>query len=164
MGSVRVSPIEIWRMLYGAAASEATQIIYNIRLPRVLSGACVGVNLAVAGCIMRGIFSNPLADSSTTGISSGAGFAAMATMILFPSQTYLAPALAFAGAMLTMAIVFTMAWKEGLSPLRLILSGMIASSFFGALTSVLLVLFQTGFSPWSRGWPAACSRRRGRTS
>lgn len=140
-GSVHISLAEIWQVLTGSLNSEAAQIIYNIRLPRVLSGACVGINLAVAGCIMQGIFSNPMADSSTTGVSAGAGFVAIAIMMLFPTSTHLIPICAFAGAMLTIAIVFGLAWRDGLSPFRLILSGIIVSSFFGALTTILFVLF-----------------------
>lgn len=141
LGSVHISPTEILQVFSGGLNSEAAQIIYNIRLPRIISGACVGINLAVAGCIMQGIFSNPMADSSTTGVSAGAGFVAIAIMIIFPASTHLIPICSFAGAMLTIAVVFGLAWKDGLSPFRLILSGIIVSSFFGALTTILFVLF-----------------------
>lgn len=141
LGSVHISPSEIWQVFIGAADADATQIICNIRLPRVLSGACVGLNLAMAGCIMQGIFSNPMADASTTGISAGAGLVAIAVMMLFPSATSLVPICALGGAMLTMAVVFALASKDGLSPMRLILSGMITGSFCAALTTILFVFF-----------------------
>ncbi|MDL2281149.1 iron ABC transporter permease [Selenomonadales bacterium OttesenSCG-928-I06] len=141
LGAVHISPSEIYSVLTGSASTEASQIITNIRLPRVISGACVGINLAIAGCILQGIFSNPMADSGTTGISAGAGFAAILIMLVFPEHTALVPLAAFSGGMITACLVFWVAWKDGIAPLRLILSGMIIGSFCAALTTILFVFF-----------------------
>ena len=141
LGAVQLTPSEIYSVITGNASVEAAQIITNIRLPRVIAGACVGINLAIAGCILQGIFSNPMADTGTTGISAGAGFAAILIMLAFPEHTALVPIVAFAGGMTTACIVFWVAWKDGLSPLRLILAGMIIGSFCGALTTILFVFF-----------------------
>ncbi|WP_188398275.1 iron ABC transporter permease [Sporomusa sp. GT1] len=139
VGAVSVSMSDIWNVFASPAGTEVYQIIYNIRIPRVLVGALTGINLALAGCILQGVLRNPLADPGIIGVSAGAGLAAMAVMILWPGLTVLVPAMAFAGALVAAAIVFLLSWDRGVRPLRLILAGVALAAFFGGGMSALMV-------------------------
>ncbi len=139
MGAVPVSSADIWNVFVAPAANEAYQIIYNIRIPRVLVSALTGMNLALAGCILQGVLRNPLADPGIIGVSAGAGLAAMTIMILWPGFSSLIPVAAFGGALLAVGVVFVLAWDRGIQPLRLILAGVALAAFFGGAMSALMV-------------------------
>lgn len=139
VGAVAVSMPDIWSVFVSPAGSEVYQIIYNIRVPRVLVGALTGMNLALAGCILQGVLRNPLADPGIIGVSAGAGLAAMLIMILWPGLMALVPPVAFGGALLSAGIVFLLSWDRGVQPLRLILAGVALAAFLGGGMSALMV-------------------------
>jgi iron complex transport system permease protein len=139
VGAVPFSVYDIWNVFIAPASNEAYQIIYNIRVPRVLVGALTGINLALAGCILQGVLRNPLADPGIIGVSAGAGLAAMSVMILWPGFMALVPVAAFIGALLAAGIVFLLSWDRGIQPLRLILAGVALAAFFGGGMSALMV-------------------------
>lgn len=139
IGAVPVGILDIWQALTAPAGNEVYQIIYNIRMPRVIVGALTGINLALAGCILQGVLRNPLADPGVIGVSAGAGLAAMSVMILWPGYTALVPAVAFTGALAAAGIVFLLSWDRGVQPLRLILAGVALAAFFGGGMSALMV-------------------------
>lgn len=139
-GAVRVGIGEILDTFrWSAAAGENYQIIYNIRTPRVLVGALVGMNLALAGVILQGVLRNPLADPGIIGVTAGAGLAAMVVLILWPEYTFLVPSVAFVGALAATGLVFLLSWQDGINPLRLILAGVAVAAFFGGGMSALMV-------------------------
>lgn len=139
-GAVQVGIGEILDSLrWTQLAGENQQIIYNIRIPRVMVGALVGINLALAGVILQGVLRNPLADPGIVGVTSGAGLAAMVVLILWPERTFIVPVVAFAGALAATGLVFLLSWQNGIHPLRLILAGVAVSAFFGGGMSALMV-------------------------
>jgi iron complex transport system permease protein len=139
-GAVRVGMGEILDSLrWTQLAGENQQIIYNIRIPRVLVSALVGVNLSLAGVILQGVLRNPLADPGIIGVSAGAGLAAMIVLILWPAHTYMVPMVAFVGALAATGLVFLLSWQHGIHPLRLILAGVAVAAFFGGGMSALMV-------------------------
>lgn len=161
-GSVEVAPEEIWRILTQGGADTAAQIILNIRLPRTLVAALVGMNLALAGAVLQAVMKNPLADPHIIGISSGAGLAGIAIMILLPAMEALITPAAFAGAMGAAVCIYVLAWKGGIRPVRIILSGVAVSAFLGAGISALLIFYSDrvhGALMWmvgglaARSWP-----------
>src|SRR5512147_343677 len=91
------------------------EIIFNIRMPRAIVAALMGMALGASGAVLQGILRNPLADPYILGISSGASLTAALGLIsgltLFGSFTV--PVLAFAGALITGGIVGAMGWKRG---------------------------------------------------
>ncbi|MCK5197414.1 MAG: iron ABC transporter permease, partial [Spirochaetales bacterium] len=117
------------------------KIIMKIRLPRSLTAGLVGCCLAMAGCLLQGIMRNPLASPNIIGVSAGAGLAAVVIFILFPGLYFLITPFAFMGAFITTLVVYTLAWKGGASPLRLILSGIAVSSFLGAGSNTLMIFY-----------------------
>ena len=139
LGAVDISVGEIIALLRGDKNIANYHIIWNIRLPRIIAGALVGMNLAIAGAILQCIMRNPLADPGIIGVTSGAGLAAVVVMILFPEHNSLVPIVAFAGAILSSLVVYGISWKGGVNPLRLILAGVAVASFLGAFMTVLMV-------------------------
>ena len=112
-GSVKFSVAEIYQSILAPLDSESYRIIYHLRIPRVITAALVGSNLALAGCILQGVLRNPLADPGIIGVSSGAGLAAMLIMILLPEYTGLIPIAAFVGALVATCVVFALSWERG---------------------------------------------------
>jgi len=150
LGVIHIPPGEVLRGLFrglrGAADSldgTAAGILFDVRLPRILTCSAVGFSLAVAGAVFQGLLLNPLADPFTLGVSSGAAFGAALALLL--GLSFLGPAtlpvLAFAGATLTLAAVISLAGRDGeLSPASLILAGVIVSAILSAGISFIKYL------------------------
>lgn len=141
VGVVSIAPHDIIPTLMGNGSAENYRILFHIRLPRIVTGALTGINLALAGCILQGILKNPLADPGIIGVSSGAGLAAMCIMILLPVQTSFVPLAAFCGAMVAVALVFALSWEHGVRPMRMVLAGVAIAAFFGGAMTALMVFY-----------------------
>ncbi len=102
--------------------------MFNLRLPRAVLAIMVGACLSAAGAILQTVMRNPLADPGTIGVSAGAGAAAITILLLFPSLTYSVPLFAFGGAALACVLIYLLAWKDGVDPVRIILSGVAVNS------------------------------------
>ena len=111
----------------------------TLRLPRALCAFAVGGLLALAGALMQVVLRNPLADPYVLGISGGAAVGALLA-ILAGAAAMVAPA-AFAGALLSTSIVFTLAGRhEAAGSTRLLLTGVVVAAGWGALIALLLSL------------------------
>lgn len=161
-GAVDITPAQIIKALGNHQSGFQAQIIWNIRLPRTLVGAMVGMNLALAGAILQAVMRNPLADPHIIGISSGAGLAGIIVLVLYPKMQSLLTPVAFIGAMGAAALIYILAWKDGMRPLRMILAGVAVSAFLGSGISALLVFYSDrvhGALIWmiggltARSWP-----------
>lgn len=161
-GSSVISLEQIMQILLEPGNDPQSQIIWNIRMPRTIVGALVGVNLALSGAILQAIMRNPLADPHIIGISSGAGLAGVVIMILFPALEYLITPVAFVGAMLAAVCIYILAWKNGIKPVRIILAGVAVSAFLSAGISGLMIFYSDrvhGALMWmvgglaARSWP-----------
>ncbi len=124
------------------------QIIWFIRFPRSLLAILVGTGLSVVGVTMQALVLNPLADPYILGVSSGASVGAVSVILfgVFSSFGIYAVSFgAFVGAVLSSAIVFFLALRQGrISPTRLILAGVAMSYLFSAITSFLTLKSGTG--------------------
>lgn len=136
-GSVEISSTEI---LFGTLEPTQDQIIRNIRLPRSIVAMLVGINLALSGAILQAVMKNPLADPHIIGISSGAGLFGIFVMLVKSSNVLVTPA-AFVGAMLAALLIYMLAWKNGIRPIRVILAGVAVSAFLGAFISAMLIFY-----------------------
>lgn len=161
-GSSIISIKEITDILLNPGDDPRSQIIWNIRMPRTIVGALVGINLSLSGAILQAIMRNTLADPHIIGISSGAGLAGVVIMILFPAMEYLITPVAFIGAMLAAVCIYILAWKNGIKPVRIILAGVAVSAFLGAGISGLMIFYSDrvhGALMWmvgglaARSWP-----------
>lgn len=123
-------------------------ILYEIRLPNLVLIALAGMALGASGAAFQGLFRNPLADPYVIGIAAGAGLAAVLAMAArWPTDLLgmaAIPAAAFAGALLTVALVYTLARVGKSTPVTtLILAGVAVSSFATAITSMTMLLSTT---------------------
>jgi len=137
-GSVDISPAQV---LFGVEDETKRQILENIRLPRTIVAVLVGVNLSMSGAILQAVMKNPLADPHIIGISSGAGLFGIFVMMIFSDAGALMTPAAFIGAMLAAALIYLLAWKDGIRPIRVILAGVAVSAFLGAGISALLIFY-----------------------
>ncbi|WP_068986693.1 FecCD family ABC transporter permease [Lysinibacillus xylanilyticus] len=143
IGSVHIPLEVVWNK---AADETAANILWKIRLPRVLLAGLVGASLAIAGAAFQGLLKNPLADPYTLGVSSGASVGAVMTIFFSISIPvvghYALPIFSMLGAILTMVAVmgFARMVDSSLKMETLILTGIIFSSFFGSLISLMIAL------------------------
>jgi iron complex transport system permease protein len=112
---------------------NATLIVWNIRLPRVLVGVLTGATLAVSGAIFQAVTRNELASPYILGVSSGAGLAVLLTLVVFTGLAPFLPLIAATGGTVAFALVYAIAWKGGTSPVRLVLAGVIVGTVFQSL-------------------------------
>jgi iron complex transport system permease protein len=135
IGSVFVSPSQLWH----------SEILWQIRLPRVILAALVGLLLSVSGVILQGILKNPLADPYILGISAGGAVGAAlsialgAQFVLFGMSS--APATAFIFSLLAVLVVYKLSQVAGKSsPETLILAGVALSAFCAAILSLIIII------------------------
>lgn len=135
-GSLQVSLPELFSGLF-ISYDENVSTIFDLRFPRIFIALLGGAALAVSGVLLQAAIRNPLADPGIIGISSGASFVAVIITAFFPALFGLTPLFAFLGGMLAFLIVYSLSWRGGLSPLRIILVGVAVSAMFSGLSSAL---------------------------
>ena len=136
IGSLKVSPSELFRGLFIERIDDVAAI-YDLRFPRIVISLFAGAAVAVSGVLFHAVLKNPLADPGIIGISSGAGFVAVLITAFLPALYFFTPLFAFAGGVLAFFLVYSLSWKGGLSPLRIILTGVAVSAMFTGLSDAL---------------------------
>lgn len=131
-------------------------ILFEIRLPRVLLAASVGASLAVAGAGFQALLRNPLAEPYLLGVSNGAALGTMFAFVFFGQFEFLRPVMAFAGAVLATVAVYQMAKsRAGMNTERLVLSGVIVTTFLSSVIVLLTTLLDAtklrSFTFWLLG-------------
>ncbi|PUB12999.1 iron ABC transporter permease [Paenisporosarcina sp. OV554] len=143
VGSVSIPVQVLWNPDLDEAASN---ILWNIRMPRVVLAGLVGASLAIAGAAFQGLLKNPLADPYTLGVSSGASVGAVVTLFFGISVPFLGlftlPVFSMLGAFLTMVTVMSFAKliDRAMKMETIILTGIIFSSFLGSVISLMVSL------------------------
>lgn len=135
-GQVPVSPLGLFQ---GGWTPLEVNVLWNLRLPRLLLGLGTGAALGASGTALQGIFGNPLADPGILGVTGGASLGAVLLLLTgLPQKAYwFLPLGAFAGATLASLLVGILG-SRGHDRVKLLLSGVAVSLFCGALTSGLL--------------------------
>lgn len=133
-GSLQVGPMQLLSGLF-VSYDETVSTIYDLRLPRILIAMVGGAATAVAGVLLQAAIRNPLADPGIIGVSAGASFAAVLVTAFFPMLLFFTPAFAFAGGLVAFGLVYSLSWRGGLSPLRIILVGVAVGAMFTGLMS-----------------------------
>ena len=120
-------------------------IVWQLRLPRLLTAAAVGAGLGICGAVLQSLTRNPLADPYLLGLSSGASLGAVILIVL--GLGFALPTAAFLGALAALGLTLLLSTSGGgISPARAILAGIAVSAFFGALTSFVIFWAATGDS------------------
>ncbi len=147
IGSVRLSPSQVWQVIADHLSGHpkvtvADEIVWQIRLPRVLLAALVGAALTTAGTVVQALVRNALADPFLLGVSSGASVGATAVLLFGTFASLGVWALSVGsvlGAMGAMATVFLVSRSGGqVAPTQLILCGVVLSALFESIASFLL--------------------------
>lgn len=144
VGAAGIGPVEVWRSI-GAHLGLGTaplgelrdSIVWDLRLPRVLTAAAVGAGLAICGAVMQSLTRNPLADPYLLGLSSGASTGAVVVVVLGAAVAL--PLAAFVGALAALALTLTLAGSAGsVTPSRTVLAGIAVSQLGAAATSFVV--------------------------
>ncbi|OAQ51302.1 hypothetical protein HTG_17345 [Natrinema mahii] len=134
--------VDVWRaFLLGDEIPKwftpRQHVVWNIRLPRILVGVLVGANLAVSGAIFQIITRNELASPYILGVSDGAGLVVLLTLTMFSGLLPVMPVLAALGGGVAFLLVYAIAWKNGTSPVRLVLAGVVVGTVFSSVQRAL---------------------------
>ncbi len=149
-GSAGLPLKEVLATFFGYGSKQASIIIFNYRLPRVITAIVAGIGLAGAGCVMQCILNNPLASASTLGISQGAAFGASFAIIVLGAGTqyqtlesvsfsnpYMVSICAFISALLSTFIILGLSHIKKVTPESIVLSGVALSAMFAGATALL---------------------------
>ncbi|NLK00598.1 MAG: iron ABC transporter permease [Clostridia bacterium] len=141
---------EVMLTLLGKGTENAARIVWNIRMPRIVTAVTAGAGLAVVGCVMQGILRNPLASSSTLGVSQGAAFGASIAIIYFGAgvqgqifdgvtiiNPYMISICAFLSSMSAAAVILALSRFKKISPEAMILCGVALSFLFSGGTTLM---------------------------
>ncbi|HEE9846375.1 FecCD family ABC transporter permease [Clostridium perfringens] len=155
-GAVDIPPYDVYRVflykVFGIKIGNLDEIlnstlfdiIWGVRMPRVLLGAFAGMALAMVGVIMQATIQNPLGDPYILGLSSGASLGATFSILIGFSgvlSSFGAPLGAFLGALMASIFVYFLARIGGrITPFKMILAGMVISSICSSLTSLIIFL------------------------
>jgi len=140
LGSGKLTADNIIALINGTASPLQYTLVFDLRLPRALAAFATGALLSLAGVLMQVLLRNPLADPYVLGVSGGSALAALLAM-LSGANTFWLTGSAFLGALLSIFLVFTFAHSKGSWTIsRLLLTGIILASGWGALLSFVLVI------------------------
>ena len=149
-GSAGLTLGEVIMTIIGRGSAQTKMIVFNIRMPRVATAVVAGIGLSTVGCAMQSILENPLASSSTLGISQGAAFGASFAIVVLNAglqnatsdsvtftNPYLVSICAFVSAMASTLIVLGLSRIKNSSPQSMVLSGVALSTMFSGGTTLL---------------------------
>ncbi|MSU01710.1 FecCD family ABC transporter permease [Tissierella pigra] len=151
-GRYKISLVDIGNVIknringtYDDTLKIMDHVLINVRLPRILLAGLVGAGLSISGAALQGTFQNPLVSPDLLGVCAGAGFGAALGILLFSDDSVISSLLPFVFGISSILLVFFLAGGQGRTEtLSLILSGIIVSSIFNALTSLVKYVADTG--------------------
>lgn len=152
-GSANMTFSDVIASIFGRGTRQTNTIIWNVRMPRIAAAMAVGATLSMCGCIMQNVLRNPLASSSTLGVSQGASFGAAAAIVclgagtqinsgngasaLTITQPYMVSLAAFCGGMLTTILILGLSRLRDATPSVMVLAGVALSSMFTGGTTLI---------------------------
>lgn len=147
LGDMKINPVTVVSVFFGGGTEMEKLVVQSFRLPRIIVALVVGMSLAVAGGILQGMIRNPLASPDVLGITGGASTAVVLFLAIFSNDSNALtvsiqwmPLAAFIGSAVAGLLVYLFAWKNGVSPVRLVLIGIGLSALFQALTTMMMLL------------------------
>jgi iron complex transport system permease protein len=151
MGVIQISPGDVIKTLLNNGTARQELILFDFRLPGIVLALLIGAGLAVSGVILQGITQNELADPGILGINTGAGLAVVLFLYFFKDSLvagsslsiFIMPVAALIGAIVAALLIYALAWKRGVNPIRLVLVGIGVNAGFSAF----LTIFQLKMDP-----------------
>lgn len=167
LGASSLSVEQVFGALVGSGSEHGMRVVWELRLPRALLAAVVGIHFALSGCLLQTLSRNPLADPGILGISAGASLAAVALVVgaaMLPAGASLywqgeqlltwLPVVALAGGVLAAAGVYLLSGAARLTPLRLILTGVVCAAVLNALMTGVLAFWGQAHTETLVAWLA----------
>lgn len=141
IGSQFISPADVIKSIIGKGSSMHDVIVLQLRLPRIVIALLVGAALASAGAVLQGIIRNPLASPDVTGITEGASLGTVLFLFFLSSHVsvHWMPVAAILGAYAVTFVLYLLAWKNGASPLRMVLIGTGLSAAFKSVSYMFII-------------------------
>lgn len=150
IGSSSLSVSEVIAAIFGQGDERSAIVVWNLRMPRVLTAIVGGCALALAGCAFQAVLRNPLASASTLGISQGAAFGAALAIIVIGigvpvtahegisfNNPYLTAICAFLGAMASTICILALSRFRDMTPESIVLAGVALSALFTGATALI---------------------------
>lgn len=150
LGAANLSIADILAALAGQGDQYNLTVVWNLRMPRILTAIVGGIALALAGCAFQSVLRNPLASASTLGISQGAAFGASIAIIILgvgssasayeglgSSNPYMTVICAFLGAMASTVIILALSRFRDMTPESIVLAGVALSALFTGATALI---------------------------
>lgn len=139
LGSIYVAPQDVLASLLHLRSDPRIDfVVLDLRLPAALSGLAAGFALGLSGPLFQRMLGNPLAAPDVVGVSSGAGLFAVAAMVVFHASGLTVSGLALLGAAVSTALIYLLAWRDGIHGFRFVLIGIGIATFMASLTGYLL--------------------------
>ncbi|MBM7608523.1 iron complex transport system permease protein [Lysinibacillus composti] len=147
LGDMNISPLSVIKVFFGGGTTMEQLVVTSFRLPRILVALLVGISLAIAGGILQGMIRNPLASPDNLGLTGGAAVAVVGFLAFFSDDKNALtvsikwmPLAAFLGAAIIGILIYLLAWKNGVSPIRLVLIGIGISALMDAFKTLMMIL------------------------
>jgi iron complex transport system permease protein len=142
VGSLWIPPLEVLQGIFGYGEDTTRTVLYSFRLPRAAMSVVAGASLAAAGALLQSISRNPLASPDMIGITGGAAAAGVAFLVLSAGGAGIVwlSVSSIAGAIGIALLLFALAWKGGISPMRLVLIGVALQMAASSMSSFLIIL------------------------
>ncbi|GAA3637412.1 FecCD family ABC transporter permease [Microlunatus ginsengisoli] len=140
-------PLTVKQVIYsltGRGTRASDFIVYELRLPRAVTGIAVGACFGLSGAIFQSMMRNPLASPDIIGITAGASAAAVVAILMLGLGGFAVSAFSFVGALVTALLIYALAWRQGVAGYRLILVGI----GIGAMMAAVIDYLMTRASVW----------------
>jgi iron complex transport system permease protein len=124
--------------LTGRGTRSSDFIVYELRLPRAVTGMAVGACFGLSGAIFQSMMRNPLASPDIIGITSGASASAVVAILMLGLSGFAVSAFSFVGALATALLIYLLAWRQGVAGYRLILVGIGIAAMMAAIIDYLM--------------------------
>jgi ABC-type enterobactin transport system, permease component len=122
-GPIPLSLTELWQLLCGKGPQGLRLVVVDWRLPRVLIALFCGAALGISGAIFQSLLRNPLGSPDVLGLNAGAFSGVLVVMLLWPTNLLAMTVSSLLSAVVTGAAIYLLAWRQGVTPYRLILIG-----------------------------------------
>ncbi|WP_027934096.1 FecCD family ABC transporter permease [Amycolatopsis thermoflava] len=160
IGEYPIPLAQLPELLTGGGHRIDRHILFDLRVPRAVTGCVAGACLAMAGALTQTISRNPLATPDILGVTGGASAAAVAVIVFGGGVYSLAsgittigvPAAALVGGLVAAAAVYWFSWRHGVDGFRLVLVGIGCGAVLTALTSWLLILASINSAAQATVW------------
>ncbi|OLT42151.1 iron ABC transporter [Saccharomonospora sp. CUA-673] len=162
VGDFQIGIPDILAAFAGDSLPRIDYVLFGLRLPRAVTGLLVGVAFGLAGALFQRLLRNPLASPDVLGISAGASAAAVLSIVVFGAGGFAVSAGAFTGSIAAAALIYVLAWQQGINGYRLVLIGIGINAALLSVVSFLMtranitdaeqaLLWRTG-SLYESGW------------